>query len=723
MAAELRGRVLDAESHQIVPGVVLRVLTADGATTRHGISDIDGRYRFADLAPGRWELQARSLAYHPARIPVDIVDSTVTLDLLLAPLPLVMDEVVVRARHDERQHTAAFVERLVVAEIASPGADLPDLLQQASGVDIRRYGGLGAFSSLSIRGSTSEQVLVFLDGVPLNQAVGGGVDLGSLPAGGVESIDVYRGAVPGRFGGNSLGGVVHLRTRPPGGPPRAHLLAQAGAFGTYQLSTSIAGRHRDWDGLVLVDYSRSDNDFRFWDDNGTEYNQTDDEWSKRRNSDFGAVRLLLRAARHVGGTRMQLSHTQDVSHRGLPGIGNFQALKTRFDTRRGISEANIFGPLADGRAGYRLKLYRSTERMEYKDPLGEVGVGLQHDRNTTTGTGLRVEGNLLLGPLLATLFGGLRREQFTPERLLDRVAAARSNRRLGAAAGGEMEIARFSRRLVINAGLQVEHLDDDFVSAAGTRASGGQRQQSLWSSNLGMSFDLGAGWTVQSHIGRYGRPPGFFELFGDRGAVIGNLDLASETGRNMDGGVIYRAVPKRTGVLLVEAVAYNNEVDDMIRFIQNSQRVSRPQNIGRARLRGIETRAQGVVAARWRLQGGYTRQQAENRSPFSFETGNDLPNAPEHRLRTRADLDAPGMRLHYEVSHESRHFLDRANLRPVPARTLHTLGARVPAGDTVTFAVEIRNLTDNQVADLWGYPLPGRAAFLSVDIDLSLTGN
>ena len=727
VAAELQGRVLDTESQQTVPGVVLRLQSVAGGSTRHGVSDIDGRYHFADLPSGRWELEARSLAYHPARIPVDITSGAITVDLLLAPLPLVMDEVVVRARQDERQHTAAFVERLEVAEIAAPGADLPDLLQQASGVDIRRYGGLGAFSSLSIRGSTSEQVLVFLDGVPLNQAVGGGVDLGSLPAGGVESIDVYRGAVPGRFGGNSLGGVVHLRTRPAGGPPRVRLLAQAGAFGTYQLSTSVAGRHRDWDGLVLVDYSRSDNDFRFWDDNGTEYNRTDDEWARRRNSDFGSGRVLLRAARHVGAARMQLSHTQDVSHRGLPGIGNFQALDTRFDTRRGISEANVFGPLAQGRAGYRLKVYRSAERTDYKDLQGEVGVGIQHDRNTTTGTGLRVEGNLLLGPLLTTLFSGVHYERFSPQRLLDRVSASRStsrsSRRLGTSAGGEMEMARFSNRLVINAGLQIERLDDDFASTDGTQVSGSRRQQSLWSSNLGMSFDVGAGWTAQSHVGRYGRPPGFFELFGDRGTVIGNINLLHESGRNVDGGIIYRAVPKRTGLLLVEAVAYDNEVDDMIRFIQNSQRVSRPQNIGRARLRGIETRAQGMLASRWRLEGSYTRQQAENRSPFSFETGKDLPNTPRHRLRTRVDLDAPGMRLHYEISHESRHFLDRANLRPVPARTVHTLGARVPAGDAVTFAVEIRNLTDNQVADLWGYPLPGRAAFLSVDIDLSLSGN
>ncbi len=71
----------------------------------------------------------------------------------------------------------------------------------------------------------------------------------------------------------------------------------------------------------------------------------------------------------------------------------------------------------------------------------------------------------------------------------------------------------------------------------------------------------------------------------------------------------------------------------------------------------------------------------------------------------------------------SQEVVDRANLQPVPARTVHTLGARLPVNDTVTVAAEIRNLTDNQVADLWGYPLPGRAAFLAIDLDLSLSGN
>ena len=107
-------------------------------------------------------------------------------------------------------------------------------------------------------------------------------------------------------------------------------------------------------------------------------------------------------------------------------------------------------------------------------------------------------------------------------------------------------------------------------------------------------------------------------------------------------------------------------------------------------------------------------QRAENRTPFSFERGNDLPNAPRHRLNTRVSLDLERRQIYGEFSRESRHFLDRANLRAVPVRALFTLGGAVPLAGDLLLSWELRNLTDNRVADLWGYPLPGRSYGFSV---------
>ena len=117
------------------------------------------------------------------------------------------------------------------------------------------------------------------------------------------------------------------------------------------------------------------------------------------------------------------------------------------------------------------------------------------------------------------------------------------------------------------------------------------------------------------------------------------------------------------------------------------------------------------------LGGNYTYQRAENRSLFSYERGKDLPNAPRHNLDGHLSLLLARLTLHYELTYESQHFLDRANLRPVPARSVHSLGVDLALGRSTTLSLEGNNLTDSQVADLWGYPLPGRAFSLSLKQD------
>ena len=718
LAGVLEGRLLDGDAGGPVAGALLTLRGPSGAV-RSARSDSAGTFRLEDLPSGAWDLRVRRLGYRPLQARLLTGDGLSSVEWRLEPLPLLMDEMVVRARrHPGGEPVAAFVETISLDPGRSPAADLARTLDRATGVNVRRYGGLGSFSTLSIRGSTSEQVQVFLDGVPLNRAMGGAVDLGGLPIGGLASVEIYRGAVPARFGGNSLGGVVHMRTRPLGGEVRTRLRTASGSYGTRQLGASVGGPWKGWEYLGLVDYRASRNDFRFRDDNGTEYNAGDDAWARRLNSDFRGLRGLAKIGRYLGASRLQVHNTFDLDSKGIPGLGNNQSLHTRYDTRRHIAEASLFGPLGRRKAGYRLQAHHSLSEDEYRDLRGEVGVGRQHDRNLTRSLGLRGEVNALLpGNSLVTAFAAARRESFAPDDLLRSDSRLLRSRRRALAAGTEVEVP-LGPRLTLNAGTQAEALDDRFFDRKDFAPSdvlpSRENRELLWGWRMGGNLDLGGGLALKAHDGRYERAPSFFELFGDRGAVIGNTGLVSERGRNRDLGLVYRSRTDGAGLTLAEAVYYRNRVDDLIRFVQNSQRVSRPHNLGRALLRGVETRVQARLWPRLSVRGHYVYQRAENRTPFSFERGNDLPNAPRHRLHGRASLDLGGAGLYGEVSRESRHFLDRANLRAVPVRTLYNLGGSLPLAAGLSLSWELRNLTDDQVADLWGYPLPGRSYGLSV---------
>ena len=95
-----------------------------------------------------------------------------------------------------------------------PGAQarLSDLLQASPGAGVRRAGAPGGREELLVRGANGQQVLVVLDGVPLNSARGGAFDLSTLPAAYVGQLELLRGPASAQYGGGALGGVLRVVT-------------------------------------------------------------------------------------------------------------------------------------------------------------------------------------------------------------------------------------------------------------------------------------------------------------------------------------------------------------------------------------------------------------------------------------------------------------------------------------------------------------------------------
>ncbi|MDR7416745.1 MAG: TonB-dependent receptor [Armatimonadota bacterium] len=100
------------------------------------------------------------------------------------------------------------------------------------------YGGPGGLLQPSIRGTSPLQVLVLLDGVPLNPTAQFGVNLATLSLGEVERIEVLRGPYSALWGSGALGGVIHVITRRP---ERAQISGGYGSFRTAQARLSVGG--------------------------------------------------------------------------------------------------------------------------------------------------------------------------------------------------------------------------------------------------------------------------------------------------------------------------------------------------------------------------------------------------------------------------------------------------------------------------------------------------
>jgi outer membrane cobalamin receptor len=141
-----------------------------------------------------------------------------------------LPEVVVPGKRPQPVSTTpAYVTVIPKEELQRMGfLTLGDALQFVSEVYTRTAGsGPGGLQQASIRGSTPQQVLVLIDGVPLNATAQFGVNLSTIALADVERVEVLRGPYSAIYGSGALGGVIQVVTRADD-----HRLA-SGRFGSY----------------------------------------------------------------------------------------------------------------------------------------------------------------------------------------------------------------------------------------------------------------------------------------------------------------------------------------------------------------------------------------------------------------------------------------------------------------------------------------------------------
>jgi outer membrane cobalamin receptor len=258
--AELRGHLTDAATARPIADARIDV----GGRTESTRSGADGEFVIRGLAPRDYVVHVRAFGYLPRDVDAEVVNArATTLDVALDLAPSTLASVVVRAARDTQALNAAVFDRRAIE--ASGRRDLGELLQTTPGVVITQAGGAGATSHVSIRGSGSNEVLVLVDGVPLNSAISGEADLSQIPLEAVERVTVRTGAQSARYGGRAMAGVIEVETRRPTND--ASLLLRTGAWGEHEASAALGATRptgsRRTSGSITADYRTVEGDFPY----------------------------------------------------------------------------------------------------------------------------------------------------------------------------------------------------------------------------------------------------------------------------------------------------------------------------------------------------------------------------------------------------------------------------------------------------------------------------
>jgi iron complex outermembrane receptor protein len=119
----------------------------------------------------------------------------------------------------------------------SAATNVADLLQQVTGIDIRRRGTGGGQSDLYIRGGGFDQTLLLIDGIKMDDAQTGHHTMnGVLPIEVIERIEIIKGPAARIFGQNAFTGAINIVTKKKL-KNKVSINAEAGSFG--QLNGSV----------------------------------------------------------------------------------------------------------------------------------------------------------------------------------------------------------------------------------------------------------------------------------------------------------------------------------------------------------------------------------------------------------------------------------------------------------------------------------------------------
>lgn len=568
---------------------------------------------------------------------------------------------------------------------AGEAKGVAELVATAPGVAVNDYGGLGRAATVSIRGATADGVLVLLDGMPLNTAFGGGVDLASIPRHWVDRIEIVRGAEGAHYGAGALGGVVNVITR----RPRAAAWSGEASGGSYETFAASADRSFSSRGASLLFAAGAESSggaFRYR--HPANPNDPAPTWLERRRANDASARGggMVKLAAPLGAARLDALLQLSGGRRGLPGS---PYLPTP-DDRQEDARAALSARLARAAWGDRLLVAgRLTGRFDWLASR-TGGMDASH-RDAAAG--------VVAEARLQHRAGGLRVALEVEEEALraEALGGTRRRRTIAASISGDLLLA--AERLRVGPALRAER----------TGAFDGL------SAKLGASVRVAGPLALRASAGSTFRAPSFAELNLQQALVAPNPDLVPEEGLGGDAALVLDARP-----VFASLGAHATLYRDLVYYQQASLGRFKPFNAGKVLVRGLEAEvatAPDRALLGLSLSASYTLLATEILRGVEGTLGNEVPHRARHRLYARAALEPGPASAHLEAHLVGRQFDDAQNLDPIRATLAWNAGAslRVARRPELRVALEVRNaLGDRALQDAFGYPLPGRMWLLSI---------
>lgn len=602
--------------------------------------------------------------------------------------------------------------------IVRPEADrevksLSDLLERVPGLHVIRARGRGGYTVASVRGSTSAQVAVFVDGMLMNLGSESAVDISTIAADNVERIEVYRGYIPARFGAAGMGGVINIVTK-GSGRGAGVVSAGAGAYGLRRASFSYSDSLGSGRYLLGGSYESADGNFKYDNDNGTPYNPDDDYRATRQYNDYSNTDLLFKwdsADWHARAAWVRNERSLPLSAPGAdrpdsPRGAATDAERMEFSLSRRFRASGAQGIDWGVRAEY---LHKNTRFDDPEDTTG--GYGEQSNRYKTARVRFAADASVVAG-----------RDHFLEMYIAYADETLKQRGDIVSSIGGSSRIANRTLEASLADSISLSR-DGTLILVPSLRYAGDDEDGELtW--QVAATKSLAGGFDLYASGGTYARAPNLYERYGDGAMIRPNDSLRWERGSQWELGAGWRG---ELGSARSEArLAYfTRDSKNLIEFVMSSPRNGVYQNVGRAEARGVELEFSADWESGWRLYAAGTWMDAFDKTSGSYRSDAPLPNRPEWDATLRLERDwNPRLSSFVELRYTGENYYDLAGAVKIDDLLLANIGASYVFPNGARFALGIDDLFDRgpqtgiyssggMSRTAW-YPLQGRTAYVNL---------
>ena len=557
-------------------------------------------------------------------------------------------------------------------EIRDSGAtDVPTLLQTLAGIEFSQSGGLGKQSSLYMRGTNSNQVLVLLDGVRINSATTGATAIDQLVLDQVERIEVVRGNASSLYGSEAIGGVIQIFTRKGKGVPSANISGGVGSHDTQRLTAGYGGESEDTSYNLQVSKDKTAGETAINPAIVPTVNPDKDGYDNTSLS--GNVRHAFNAGNTLAASIFR--------SRGDVQYDNAFGAATDQDTAR--STISKYSLTSDNRPGeeWSSKLQLTQGEDDYRSYFNGAQTYYVSTTNRQVGwqntLAVNTSGNVLLG--LENL------EQHVASDTAY-VQTSRTVNSLLAGYAGNYSVHQ------VQANIRQDRYSDFGVANTGL---------------LGYGLVFADGWRATASVSNAFKAPTFNDMYWPSAwGYQGNPDLKPERSRNLEFGLHYEASGQHASL-----VYFDNRIHDMI-----DPGITTPVNVNRAQINGLELTASGQ-AGDTGLKLALTLQ-----NPRDALTGQKLL----HRAKYFANLYLSHQYQEWRGAVEWRLSGARADNFTAPSTFVTTreklggyglvnVSAHYRINKETRLSLSADNVFDKNYMLVYGYNTPGRAFFASID--------